>query len=246
MSFKERLFGPPWESKDSEVRRQAVASSDDRRLLRRLAEIAGRDDDPGVRLAALKRLGDEPAWLAARERESDAEVRAAADQALVRCVTQQAASDGGVDARIAWLASIEDGDVLRRVAARARDSALRRAALLRISSQGFLGDCAVSDSDDAVANETVTTGGEEYVRYREIVAEGLDLEAARAVALLQRERLARIILAGHEALVVAVESLELPWRHRYKNYRTIRRRTGPRRHTADTLELMRCSRFSCS
>lgn len=153
MSFKERLFGPPWESKDAEVRRRAVASSDDRRLLRQLDEIAERDPDPGVRLAALKRLGEEPAWLSAREHDDDAAVRTAADQAIARSVAQHAAPAGNVDARLAWLSAIDDGAVLRRVAAQGRDPELRRAALGRISSQGFLGDCAVSDPDDEVAAE---------------------------------------------------------------------------------------------
>lgn len=154
MSLKERLFGPPWESKDPEARAKAVATTNDRRLFARLPAIAKQDTDPKVRLAALKRLGDESAWLEARRAETDPAIRAGADQFLMRASCENAAPDR-VDGRLAWLESLDSGDALRKIAASAADTGMRRAALARINSPGFLGDCVVSEPDDATATEVL-------------------------------------------------------------------------------------------
>ena len=152
MSLKERLFGPPWESKDTAIRARAVVSANDRRLFAQLPAIAAGDPDPEVRLAALKRLADETAWLEARGNDSDTNIRAAADRFLLRAVCQ---TPGGerLERRLAWLEDVENGESIRRIAASGADPELRRAALARIDSPGFLGDRVVSEADDAIAGE---------------------------------------------------------------------------------------------
>jgi hypothetical protein len=154
MSLKERLFGPAWESKDADARRRAVTEESDARLFRRLPEIAAGDPEPAVRLAALKRLNDETAWLRARSEDSDPGIRDHADRALLQLVGRAPAADG-VEARLEWLSAIETPDALRRVAEHAADTALRRAALGRIRAQGFLGDRAVAEPDDELAGELI-------------------------------------------------------------------------------------------
>jgi hypothetical protein len=148
MSLKQRLFGPAWESGDAETRRSAVRDERDPRLLERLPAIAAEDADPGVRLAALKRLDDDARWLAARRGDADPAVRAQADRALLQhaCTTE-----GNAGTRLEWVAEVGDTDVLRRLAADAVDPAVRRAALARIASQGFLGDRVVAETDNALA-----------------------------------------------------------------------------------------------
>ena len=154
MSLKERLFGPAWENKDADARRRAVGEESDPRLVRRLPEIAAGDPEPAVRLAALKRLNDETAWLRARSEDSDPGIRDQADRALLQLVGRAAATDG-VEARLEWLSAIEAPDALRRVAEHAADTALRRAALARIRAQGFLGDRAVAEPDEELAGELI-------------------------------------------------------------------------------------------
>jgi hypothetical protein len=154
MSLKERLFGPAWDSKDAETRRAAVRSERDERLVQRLPEIAAGDPDAGVRLAALQRLGDEAAWVKASREDAEREVRDQAERAMLRLVCR-GPNRGGPEARLGWLSAIRDGERLRRVAAEAVDVELRRAALERIGSQGFLGDRVVAESDDALADELI-------------------------------------------------------------------------------------------
>lgn len=152
MTLKERLFGPPWESKDAAIRARSVASETDRRLLAQLPTIAAEDQDPTVRLAALRRLADEAAWLGARSRDRDSNILAAADQFLLRAACQGPAGEH-LEQRLAWLERLEAGESVRRIAADGADPELRKAALERIDSPGFLGDRVVGEPDDAIADQ---------------------------------------------------------------------------------------------
>jgi len=154
MSIKERLFGPPWESKDAAARARSVAGSSDPRLSGQLAAIAAGDSDTEVRIAALKRMGDEAAWLRARRADPEQKIRDAADHFLLRSVCDKPGGER-LDDRLAWLEALSAPDALRRVAAHAADARMRGAALGRINSPGFLGDCLVSEPDDAIAGSVL-------------------------------------------------------------------------------------------
>ena len=152
MSLKERLFGPPWESKDTATRVSAVSSANDRKLFDQLPRIAAEDPEPDVRLAALKRLADESAWLGARARETHGDILAAADRFVMRAACQTPAGEY-LQQRLAWLEQLQAGESLRRIAASGADPDMRRAALARINAPGFLGDRVVGESDDTIAAE---------------------------------------------------------------------------------------------
>jgi hypothetical protein len=154
MGLKERLFGPAWESKDAEIRRQAVITERDPRLLSALPVIAHEDSDPGVRLAALQRMASESDWLKARLDGKDGSIHAAADHALVRRACESDAGDL-LPKRLEWLGRLEASDTIRKLACSARDAGLRRAALQRVSAQGFLGDCLLTEPDPGIASEVL-------------------------------------------------------------------------------------------
>lgn len=212
MNLRSRLFKKPWQQKDPATRAQAVQESDDSELREALPELAQHDPSPGVRLAALKRINTEPFWLDARLRESDGDIRAAADAYLVRSVGRTS-DDDLRNARLDWFATVEDAGLVRRMAAEAADPALRRAALGRINAQGFLGDRYASESDDGLAAELLERI--DQVSTLERLSERLrrtSKQRARAVA----RRLADLRAAGgqndpdHEAaedLVRQIESL---------------------------------------
>jgi DNA repair protein SbcC/Rad50 len=151
MNLKTRLFGKPWEQRDPSERAQAVSDSSDSELIRELPRLAREDESATVRLAAFKRLDSEPWWLEARLSDTDPEIRAAADRYLVR-QTQQQASAKTLPERLQWLRRIESSETLRLLARKAVERELRMAALERVSSQGFLGDCYVEENDDELAD----------------------------------------------------------------------------------------------
>lgn len=155
MSLKSRLFRSQWEHKDATVRAQAVAESDDPNLPPELPKIALEDEAASVRLAALKRLNQESLWLKVFADDPDPDIRGHAASAITRLVTRD---PGGqyLQQRLAWLDKTGDAATLQRVARQARDLELRRAAIDRISSQGFLGDCFASEPDEDLAREILT------------------------------------------------------------------------------------------
>jgi DNA repair protein SbcC/Rad50 len=147
MKLFSRLRKPAWENPDAAVRLRAVQTGQQPDLVARLAELAQRDPDPEVRIAALKRV-DDLALLERRMRgEHDERVAAAARDGLVEqlCNTARA-----IDERLAVLATVNDPSALAAVAERAPDGALRRDALARIDRPGFLFVRCLQDPDPAL------------------------------------------------------------------------------------------------
>jgi hypothetical protein len=154
MSLKSRFFKKPWQHSNEDKRLVAVREDADPALIEALPELAEQDPSPAVRLAALKRIDEEPAWLEARLRESDADLLDQADRFLLRAATSEGTESGDEalkDKRLRWLERIESGDAIRSLAVSARDRELRRRAQSRINSQGFLGDCYASEGDAELA-----------------------------------------------------------------------------------------------
>jgi len=185
MNLRSRLFKKPWQAKDAKDRAQAVQDSEDPDLRADLPQLAQHDPAVLVRLAALRRLDTEPFWLDARLRETDPELVSAADAFLLHAVTKPG-DPNLTSARGEWLKLIDDPAIVRRLAQDAADVALRRIALGQISSQGFLGDRYMRETDAALAAELLSRIDRESTLKRLI--EGLrtaDKQRAQAA----RERL---------------------------------------------------------
>ncbi len=170
MNLKSRLFKKPWQHKDPEVRAQAVNESDDPELRSELARLAQHDEAASVRLAALRRINTEHFWLDARLRETDEAIVTAADGFLAREVLRNP-SDELAEERLQWFEKTNSTELTRLAAVQAADTSLRRAALGRISSPGFLGDCFCNEVDDGLADEILARIDQESTLER--LAEGL-------------------------------------------------------------------------
>ena len=190
MNLRSKLFKKPWQNRDHELRAQAVLNDSDPDLKKELPRIAQEDESASVRLAALKRLNSEPFWLDARLRESDGAIIQAADQLLAREIVRSDRPDLE-SARIEWLNLSRDGELLRRVAGSAPSVGLRRAALARISAQGFLGDCYLREADDELAAELLDRIDQDSTLER-IVQQARRSNKARAQAAMQRLEAMRI------------------------------------------------------
>ncbi|MDT8438356.1 MAG: DUF349 domain-containing protein [Wenzhouxiangellaceae bacterium] len=154
MSLKTRLFGPEWRGRDAVQRARAVATAADPELFEALPGIATSDPQAEVRLAALRRMNDESAWRQAHRDDPADSVRDAARHALLQRLLETE-DDTDNAARVAWLIALDDREALKRAARKARSSALRGAVLETLSAPGFLGDCAVTEADDELAEALI-------------------------------------------------------------------------------------------
>ncbi|MFP4276099.1 MAG: DUF349 domain-containing protein [Wenzhouxiangella sp.] len=212
MNLRSKFTKKPWQQKDAEARASAVGQLQDPELKAELPALAQHDPSPLVRLAALERIDTEPFWLDARLRESDPAICEAADRYLARAILRS--DDQRLEtARLEWFAAREDVELIRKVAAAAPSATLRRAALARISSQGFLGDCFIHEPDEALAAEILARLTQTSTLERVITnLRGRNKRRARAAAealerLLSDHGQAEAGQAVSERLVVAAERL---------------------------------------
>src|SRR6478736_1963380 len=103
MKIAKLLFKPKWQDKDAALRRAAVSADDDIDLVAALPEIARRDADAGVRLAALQRLGDYEAWRERSTGDVDEHVRRTAREAYLTLLCAGGANAPAVSRRVAEL-----------------------------------------------------------------------------------------------------------------------------------------------
>ena len=146
MILSKLLFKPKWQDKDPASRKAAIAAdSDDAELVAALPEIARRDEDPGVRLAALQRLGDYEAWRERSTGDAQGSVRNVARETYLSMLCSGSGAPS-VARRIAELETLSE-DEIERVATSAADVDLRRQAVARVSKQTLLAQRAAADPD---------------------------------------------------------------------------------------------------
>jgi len=149
MNLARLLFKPKWQDKNAEVRRAAVASAADAELIAALPQIVRADADAGVRLAALKRLGDYEAWRERSTGDADGGVRRAARDVYLALLCSSDARVPALRRRIAELETLS-ADELERVASQAADRDLRASALAQATRPALLAERAVADPDGAI------------------------------------------------------------------------------------------------
>jgi hypothetical protein len=149
MNLARLLFKPKWQDKNADVRRAAVASANDAELVAALPQIARADTDAGVRLAALKRLGDYEAWRERSTGDTDAGVRRTARDTYLALLCSNDARVPALTRRIAELDTLS-AEELERVATQATDRELRADALSRVTRPALLAERAVADADASI------------------------------------------------------------------------------------------------
>ncbi|GHB07195.1 DUF349 domain-containing protein [Modicisalibacter luteus] len=152
----ERLFGPRWQHRDPSVRRQAIERLDagQPRDLQRLEKLAS-DSDPGVRQAALARLGDPARLLALRANQDSPELRA-----HLKAVLTGQVGNVPLGERLALLDRIDDPALFAELAMQGDNQELRLSALARLDDEPALIHQACENSIAAVrhaAAERVTS-----------------------------------------------------------------------------------------
>ncbi|MFT3792353.1 MAG: DUF349 domain-containing protein [Rudaea sp.] len=149
MNLARLLFKPKWQDKNAEVRRAAVADAGDAELLAALPEIARGDADAGVRLAALKRLGDYEAWRERSTGDADGGLRRAARNAYLALLCSDDPRVPPLPRRVAELETLS-ADEIEKVAVQATNRDLRADALRRVMRTALLAERAITDRDASI------------------------------------------------------------------------------------------------
>ncbi|HNR92066.1 MAG TPA: DUF349 domain-containing protein [Dokdonella sp.] len=146
-----RLFSKPrWQSKDADVRRDAVARDDDVELRAALPQLAKDDPDAGVRLAALKRLAEPALAQSLASDDRDEGVRKAAAALWTDLLTGTHAQSPSLTERLRLLRGQDDAKLIEHIAVRAPEADLRLAALARVMRPALIFERATTDADAEV------------------------------------------------------------------------------------------------
>ncbi|NCT66244.1 MAG: DUF349 domain-containing protein [Rhodanobacteraceae bacterium] len=144
------LRKPRWLSKDAATRRVAVEHDRESELLAQLPALAREDADPGVRLAALRRIADPGMAQRMARDDGDAGVRAQARALWIELLTGTHAAAPPLAERRRLLKAVDESDLLEHVARRAPEAELRRDALERVTRPSLLLERALEDADPGI------------------------------------------------------------------------------------------------
>lgn len=147
MNWKTSFFKPKWQSKDIEIRLEAVTCEQHPDLINSLLDIAGKDEDTGVRCAAIRRLHQLENILNLHPNESDPEAKKLLEERIRQLASSTNESRPPLEFRMKVVEITTNRDLLEHLATRAPEVELRHAALAKVERQGVLGDCCIKDSD---------------------------------------------------------------------------------------------------
>ena len=200
MKLGKLLFKPKWQDKDTSVRRLAIAADmSDGELAAALPEIARRDEDAGVRLAALQRLADYEAWRERSTGDTDGAVRGTAREAYLAMLCTGGTSAPPLSRRIAELETLSE-DEIERVASQAAEVVLRREAIARVAKQTLIAQRAAADPDAGLRLELIERVTDATLLER--IAERTR-KTDKAVSRRARERLQASAIARGDAAAIA-------------------------------------------
>lgn len=198
-----RFFGfrskPDWQHTDATRRASAVASGTSADLLAALPDIARRDADPRVRLAAIARLDAEVLLRDLRTTERDPDVAEAIDRRLVDLALVD--PTGPDEAAVRWLAT-QPTAARTRLAREARASAWRRAALDALDKPALVAERCVADPDPGLRLELIERIGDADTLER-IAKKARRDDKRLARAASERAQALRIAAGDPEALRAA-------------------------------------------
>ena len=200
------LGKPRWQSKDAAVRRAAVLADDDGDLLASLGRIARDDADPGVRIAAMKRLADPGIAQGLARDDLDAGVRSQALALWLDLLTGRHAAAPTLAERTRLLRAQDEVATIEHVARHAREVELRAAALERVTRPAFLLERALEDADAGLRTALVARIDDEGMLQR--LAERTR-KSDKTVNRLARERVETLRIARGDAAMLELRARQL-------------------------------------
>jgi hypothetical protein len=138
---------PRWQSKDAAIRRAAIVDGNEPGLADELGRFAREDVDPGVRIAAMRRLADPGLVQRMANDDADAEVRRQARALWFELMSGAHASAPALADRLRLLKAQDDAELIEHLARRARETELRLAALGLARRPALFFERALEDAD---------------------------------------------------------------------------------------------------
>lgn len=206
MTFLAKLFKPRWQSKDADVRRTAIVADTSAELIEALPRIARSDADAAIRMAAMKRVADVGLAQTMARDDTAADVRKAAESLWLDLMSGRHAQAPALDVRLRLLGAEDGSKLIEYLAEHASETALRAAALQRVSRPALLIDRILNDRDPALRLATLDRISDEAALNR--IAER-SRKSDKQIHRRCRERLDALKLERGDAGSIAERAREL-------------------------------------
>jgi len=142
----DRFLKPKWQHPNPQVRKRALLElADD--AADALSYVAEHDDNAELRQLAVRRIGDLELLVRASVNDSDAEVRAAANERFRQLLAGLREDSPALSMRLERVSADMDAELLEFLAVHGKEAALRQAAIAHVQRQSVLGDAALGDAD---------------------------------------------------------------------------------------------------
>jgi len=234
MNWKQRLFKPKWQNKNADIRLESVSTEQNPDLINSLVEIAGNDTDPRVRCAAVKRLHQLGNILKLYASESEPSVRALQEDRIRQLAAATNETRPPLELRMQVIELTSDRTLIEHLASHAPEAELRRAALVKVTRQGVLGDCCIEDKDavnrrfaathitqhttlkrviDALRKRDKVLHAELQARLQHELIEKADPKAIQTEALKICVRLEHLEIETDKRGTAEIKALHADWKH---------------------------------
>ena len=151
MKLFQNLFTPKWKNKNPEIRKQALVELDREQNQSVFCEIANSDEISELRQIALKRINDLNTLMQVACNNTDTKARELAikitSQILAGVSEHRNHIETDEQTRLGIIQALDDQKILEFVAKNGNSSAIRQAAIQKISRESLMGDLAITDPD---------------------------------------------------------------------------------------------------
>ncbi|MDH3325106.1 MAG: DUF349 domain-containing protein [Gammaproteobacteria bacterium] len=217
MKLFQNLFTPKWKNKNSDTRKQALIqlSHDDNQAI--FSEVVNNDTVSELRLLAVKRINSLDELVNIATHNSDDNVRDLAyrlsSQILAGISDSKRKEIINESSRIEKIRLIEDQKSLEFIAEKGDTSAIRLAAISKVSRESLLGDLAINDEDPQIRQHVAEKLHQKSTLDRVLKAiKNKDKHISKIIKtkleqIIADEQRPKLVLAKQKALSLSMEQL---------------------------------------
>ncbi|MDH5257360.1 MAG: DUF349 domain-containing protein, partial [Gammaproteobacteria bacterium] len=217
MKLFQNLFKPKWKNSNPEIRKQALISLDRDTNQSVFSEVVNQDNKSELRQLAVKRINDLDELITIAAKNSDEKVRETARKitsqilAGITDITGKQAVDEST--RIERINSIDSQKTLEFIAQKGDTSAIRLAAINKVSREALLGDLTINDEDPNIRKQVAEKLHQKSTLERVLKAiKNKDKQISKIVKdkldqITAEEERPRLVLSKQKSLCLSMEQL---------------------------------------